>query len=330
MNGATAILTLLLSLIGLVRPGRPCSIPDYVEVVPSGGIVPANMPGIDVFGEKCPDLRTLPVVKQILPDGGEVAVLLTGAYPRFQFVGELAANSGFSVEYCSQIDRTFSTSGPSPFPEGLGVISFVSMGIGPLVVPEPAVCSASRIVARAELSFEPSSDIGPWLPYVDFTLKIAGQPWGFPLRDLYAGGSGLPPLSWQQRTRFIPYAVCDKGADASGVQGLPPGTYSAVLYGRLPGTNELLSTPPVSFTLSCEENVAEAEPSVEEVVEPIPEPDVEDVVERDGAGRGDDSGRGCAGGGSSPPALMALLGFTVICRVGNSVVAQARRRHRAT
>jgi len=68
MNAAAAILTLVLSLIGLVPPALPCSIPDYVVVVPSGGTVPANLPGIDVFGDKCPDLSTLPVVKRILSD----------------------------------------------------------------------------------------------------------------------------------------------------------------------------------------------------------------------------------------------------------------------
>jgi len=104
------------------------------------------------------------------------------------------------------------------------------------------------------------------------------------------------------------------------MKGLPPGTYSAVLYGRLPGTDEILSTAPVSFTLSCEDNAVEPEPPVEEVVEPVEEePEAADVVEPDddaeaGGEATDgarDNGEGCCGGGSSRAALISLFGLAV-------------------
>lgn len=281
-------LAIAVSIVAWTQDARPCSPMLFSAVSPSSGVVPSNLPGLDIFG--CGE------TPHLFREGDDEPVpLLDGGGGRFLFAMPLVEGERYRVEHCGEVGSF--AAGPA------GVWSGYAGQLAAIVAPRhigrvnggPA-CTQSADIVSATFLFQSHPQFDPWLDHVDFTLTVVpadGGPernWTPPIRDAYAADRALPPADWRTRTAFEVYAVC---AGQVEVHGLSTGVYLATLHARMPGSEEIAVTDTISFELDCSESSES-------------EMDVAENLETSKSDQGSAPDEGCVEGGASLLAFLVL------------------------
>lgn len=308
-------LALAMCICSWADSARPCSPLQFSAVSPSVGIVPANLPGLDVFGY-CETDAMMPTLVRV--GDNESVPLVPDVGGRYEFGTPLVEGETYKIERCHE-SFTFAVGAPAVWSGYAGklAVTVVPRHLGG-INGGPA-CTQSADIVSARFLFQPHQQFDPWLDHVDFTLTLNGPDivtdfnWTAPVRDIVAADQGLPPVDWRYRTAFEVYASC---SDTVGVAGLPSGTYTATLHARMPGSMDSAATDSVTFELDCgqgdQPDGSESGPELAEDVERDPEAD---TVEVDGGAiefREQNAEEGCSQSTVHVVALLLFVSFRIL------------------
>ncbi|MBN9682725.1 MULTISPECIES: hypothetical protein [unclassified Corallococcus] len=276
--------------------------------MPADSVVPANVPALVMASLGWPPvdsdslrLRTedgADVEAQLLSGPGRSGVLVPAAPLVPGTVYRLEGHSpcpGASEEE-NTATATF-TAGPAvALPTTSGTLRAGPEQHGSFPVYGGASCSTEVQGSEVTLSFTPSPELVPFLPWVHWTLEVDGQPWATaPHGAVEPAGT----LRFMDRLQYLHvpltvYSVCEFPQEQPPPtdQGLAPGRHVATLRPVLEQSPTPLPALEVSFELTCPEK--EPEP------EPVPDVDPEPEAPRH---------EGCsqAGGGLAAFGLLATL-----------------------
>lgn len=244
------------ALLASPRAAEACSVaPCSIEaaIVPSATTVPASVPHIFF----APSLGAYPIsgatVALFRVEGGvqtkvDITTEMSASSILITPVLPLEPDSDYALEgsdlCASTITKgSFHTTAAAPLPASLGTLSAAAPVVDDLKVEAYGLCSTTLRTAQAAVDLTLSADADPWKGALLFTTKVDGQPWEYS-PTLYGG----PGPAGTMHT--IVYASCEPGNPA-GKPGLATGTHSVTMEATLPGTTTVISTPPISLTLSC-------------------------------------------------------------------------------
>lgn len=189
---------------------------------------------------------------------------------------------------------------PAELPETLGRLEVTEDLIGPLVVGTSLGSCSTEITARQlVLTLQPTEAAQPWLDAMIFRTLVDGQPYR---RSSSIGES--PPFgsTWAGRGMERLYLDCNE--KGHGFPGVTEGTHVVVFEGRIPGTERVLSSTPLTVALSCS---ADEPPPAQEADASQPEPATQERDDRESSPR-------CSASSTGGNVLLAWLGLLVVAR----------------
>jgi hypothetical protein len=299
------------ALLADSRPSEACS-PPYcwsASMIPDqdGAAVPANLPAI-LWRPMVPDIPTVPpdpsIVELVEADDPAATIALTatdlGDGETFLLALDTPLVAGKSYRLvdhsiCEETgeggpDITIQALDVAPLPESLGTLAATSEGVGTLEVSTASgSCSSPLEGDRVRLTLEPTPSSEPWMAALQFETLIDDQPWR--ARESI-GDPGRLGASWVGRGSDLVYLACASEDPTVLTSGLAAGVHHAKLRATLPGTDLVLATESVEFTLDCA---------------------------NEGGGGGSDGG--CSTGGGTPATA-------ILVAIAGALRAAARRRSR--
>lgn len=263
--------TVLLAVVSVApRRADACSAPSCwpsFAVPKNGATVPANLPAFwwmpgSTQGVTA-DAGALTLVNvdgganvpfTYVSDGGTHLVVPAMLEPgeQYEFNDGFACGGGFGG-----VSARVTVSPAAPLPTSLGTLQVDGQLIGTLtVMTRGGSCSEAITAAQRKALLQASVEAQPWLDVFFFEMVVDGVTWA-PSSSLVAspnyGGS------WKGRGEDLFYRRCSAATSMWAESGLSEGTHQAVLRAWVPGTDVVLSTPPVSFVMSCDAEAGTAE-----------------------------------------------------------------------
>ena len=283
------------------------------SLLPSSGTIPGNAKALRWHVPRPIDPKKVAAMVTLQRDGEDVPFSVEAEgdgifriVPKQPWV--VGATYTFEAQStCKQMgpevhSSTFDVGPEAPLPETLGVVKLDAPGRGLLKIGTSAgSCSVEEAAAWADVVVELSDAAKPWAALIDYAPKVDGEAWH------YASTIRLPPPRGQSeigRGKARVYARCE--ADGLGFEGAAQGAHQVAMVGHIYGESAELSATPLSVSLDCADT---AEPiGAEPAHHPTEEPKAASSPEasHDTAGA---HAWGCAVGGSTPWALLLLLGL---------------------
>lgn len=252
---------------GLV-PGQDANVPANL---PAFAWLPAIPPQITFEDGKeahrLPELR-LTVEGKKLPTKGRSTAYPISAPPHVvEMVSQLKAGMRIEAQenrLCPYGPKGTPASiqiGPAaPLPNSLGTLRMTQNTVDTLQVASRLGSCATQITANiVDVKLDPSTEAKPWMDALIFQTLVDDKP--------FVGTASLgegPPFgaSWLGRGQDRLYMDCNP--QSAGVPGVQSGSRTIRLQARIPGTDTLLKSEPLTVAFKCP-NREEPTPSTDEV-----------------------------------------------------------------
>lgn len=167
------------------------------------------------------------------PVAGTDAYLITPTQPLVEGTTYTLGDANMCLaapEYPAAPTSVFLVGPSAAMPSTLGAVTVTDAEVATLNVPTSSgSCTFDVQADRATLSLELSADALPWRDALHIETLVDGQPW---------------------ESRTLVYRVCHSD-DPGAATGLAAGSHEVSMRATLPGTDIVLATAAVTFSLDC-------------------------------------------------------------------------------
>lgn len=240
MRTHLVVLVAALALVSIAPASRACSV-CFGWVVPSGGEVPANLPGI-AFAYRGPPLPSpLVTVTELDPDGAERPLELTIEDGLARFSRPLVAGKDYRVTHpgCGQAETfTLHAGASAPLPATLGTLRVGEVVDGARAVPTSrGTCTTEAQVRGRELTLVLSDAAKPWAAALSIT-------WSADNGGVLGPEAALQKSDWAERLIYQACAIAEpEGVDAA----LMTSPHVVTVSAHIPGVDaDLVAEPGVT------------------------------------------------------------------------------------
>ncbi|WP_244238229.1 hypothetical protein [Corallococcus terminator] len=236
--------------------------------------MPTNLPGLVVVPPLLESVDPA-TVRLLLKDGTPVSATVTaGAHSTQVLVPEaplvegteyrLEATGVCTFQGNQTAETTFTAGAALPLPTTLGSLTAEAPRRGTFVVYGDSNCGNTQQEGDStSLSFTPSPELVPFLPWVSWTVQVDGAPWSYAKHGgvTTKGTENFDTRLYEYNRRlFFLYTVCEQLQPQVPNTGLAPGRHRATLQGTLEHANLTLPPLHVDFELTCAQQPVDPEP----------------------------------------------------------------------